>query len=144
MVAAVTLSGGGPGTYPHRYAAGKRQFEEALGCRVIETRHALRDAALIASNPKGSRPKLVVRLRQRRRRGNLGRQSDAMITRRILDAVAELERPSPRVRTRARRSAQSGPAASALEPNRSTYWSRSTNRHSASARCPMAMHTIGE
>src|SRR5688572_22582044 len=51
-VAAVTLSWGGPGTYPHRYAAGKRQFEEEFGCRVIETRHALRDAAWIAANPK--------------------------------------------------------------------------------------------
>jgi muramoyltetrapeptide carboxypeptidase LdcA involved in peptidoglycan recycling len=51
-VAAVTLSWGGPGTFPHRYAAGKRQFEKEFGCRVIETRHALRDAAWIAANPK--------------------------------------------------------------------------------------------
>ena len=43
-VAAVTLSWGGPGTFPHRYATGKRQFEEECECRVIETRHALRDA----------------------------------------------------------------------------------------------------
>ena len=52
IVAAVTLSWGGPGTFPHRYAAGKRQFEEEFGCRVVETRHALRDAAWIAANPK--------------------------------------------------------------------------------------------
>jgi muramoyltetrapeptide carboxypeptidase LdcA involved in peptidoglycan recycling len=52
VVAAVTLSWGGPGTYPHRYAAGKRQFEDEFGCRVVETRHALRDAAWIAANPK--------------------------------------------------------------------------------------------
>jgi muramoyltetrapeptide carboxypeptidase LdcA involved in peptidoglycan recycling len=51
-VAAVTLSWGGPGTFPHRYAAGKRQFEEAFGCRVTETKHALRDAAWIAANPQ--------------------------------------------------------------------------------------------
>ena len=51
-VAAVTLSWGGPGTYLHRYEAGKRQFEEEFGCRVVETRHALRDAAWIAANPK--------------------------------------------------------------------------------------------
>jgi muramoyltetrapeptide carboxypeptidase LdcA involved in peptidoglycan recycling len=51
-VAAVTLSWGGPDTFPHRYAAGKRQFEQQFGCRVIETRHALRDAAWIAANPK--------------------------------------------------------------------------------------------
>lgn len=50
-IAAVTLSWGGPGTYPHRYAAGKRQFEEEFECRVVETRHALRDAAWIAANP---------------------------------------------------------------------------------------------
>ena len=31
-VAAVTLSRGGPATVPHRYAAGKRQFEEEFGC----------------------------------------------------------------------------------------------------------------
>jgi muramoyltetrapeptide carboxypeptidase LdcA involved in peptidoglycan recycling len=52
MVAAVTLSWGGPGACPHRYAAGKRQFEEEFGCRVIETRHALRDPAWIAANPR--------------------------------------------------------------------------------------------
>jgi muramoyltetrapeptide carboxypeptidase LdcA involved in peptidoglycan recycling len=51
-VAAVSLSWGGPATCPHRYAAGKRQFEEAFGCTVVETRHALRDAAWIAENPR--------------------------------------------------------------------------------------------
>ena len=30
-VAAVTLSWGGPGTFPDRYAAGKRQFEQEFG-----------------------------------------------------------------------------------------------------------------
>jgi muramoyltetrapeptide carboxypeptidase LdcA involved in peptidoglycan recycling len=51
-VAAVTLAWGGPGTFPGRYAAGKRQFEQEFRCRVIETRHTLRDAAWIAANPK--------------------------------------------------------------------------------------------
>ena len=51
-VAAVSLSWGGPGTYPHRYQAGKRQFEEAFGVRVVETPHALRDAEWLARNPK--------------------------------------------------------------------------------------------
>jgi muramoyltetrapeptide carboxypeptidase LdcA involved in peptidoglycan recycling len=51
-VAAVSLSWGGPGSCPQRYAAGKRQFEEAFGCTVVETRHALRDAAWIAANPR--------------------------------------------------------------------------------------------
>jgi muramoyltetrapeptide carboxypeptidase LdcA involved in peptidoglycan recycling len=43
---------GWSGRYPDRYAAGKRQFEQKFGCRVIETRNALRDAAWIAANPK--------------------------------------------------------------------------------------------
>jgi muramoyltetrapeptide carboxypeptidase LdcA involved in peptidoglycan recycling len=51
-VAAVTLSWGGAGTFPHRYEAGKRQLQETFGLKVIETRHALRDAAWITSNPR--------------------------------------------------------------------------------------------
>lgn len=51
-VAAISLSWGGPGTFPHRYQAGKRQLEEEFGVRVVETRHALRDAEWIARNPK--------------------------------------------------------------------------------------------
>lgn len=46
------LSWGGPGTFPHRYAAGKRQFEAAFGVRVVETRHALREPEWIARNPR--------------------------------------------------------------------------------------------
>jgi muramoyltetrapeptide carboxypeptidase LdcA involved in peptidoglycan recycling len=52
VVAAVTLSWGGPGRFPHRYQAGKRQLQERFGVRVVETRHALRDAAWIARNPR--------------------------------------------------------------------------------------------
>jgi muramoyltetrapeptide carboxypeptidase LdcA involved in peptidoglycan recycling len=51
-VAAVTLSWGGAGLFPHRYQAGKAQLEAAFGVRVIETRHALRDPNWIAANPK--------------------------------------------------------------------------------------------
>ena len=51
-VAAVSLSWGGPGDCSHRYEAGKRQFEQEFGCRVVETRHARRDAAWIAANPR--------------------------------------------------------------------------------------------
>jgi muramoyltetrapeptide carboxypeptidase LdcA involved in peptidoglycan recycling len=50
-VAAISLSWGGPGAYPHRYEAGKRQLQEALGVEVVETRHALRDPAWLARNP---------------------------------------------------------------------------------------------
>ncbi len=50
-VAAISLSWGGPGTFPHRYEAGKRQFEAEFGVQVVETRHALRDAAWLHRNP---------------------------------------------------------------------------------------------
>ena len=51
-VAAVSLSWGGPGTFPHRYAAGKRQFEEEFGVAVTETEHALREPEWLARNPR--------------------------------------------------------------------------------------------
>ena len=51
-VAAVSLSWGGPGAFPHRYAAGKRQFEEEFGVAVTETAHALRDPDWLARNPQ--------------------------------------------------------------------------------------------
>lgn len=51
-LAAVSLSSGGPGACPARYAAGVRQCEEEFGVRVVPTRHALRDPAWIARNPK--------------------------------------------------------------------------------------------
>lgn len=51
-IAAVALSWGGAALFPHRYAAGKRQLEERFGVRVVETRHALKDAAWLARNPQ--------------------------------------------------------------------------------------------
>lgn len=51
-VAAVSLSWGGPGTFPHRYRAGKDQFEREFGVQVVESRHALRPPEWIAKNPK--------------------------------------------------------------------------------------------
>ena len=51
-VAAISLSWGGPGTFPYRYEAGKRQFEREFGVHVVETRHALRDADWLAKNPQ--------------------------------------------------------------------------------------------
>lgn len=51
-VAAISLSWGGASVFPHRYAAGKRQFEEAFGLKVIETPHALTNAADLAANVK--------------------------------------------------------------------------------------------
>lgn len=52
-VAAVTLSWGGPGTFPHRYEAGKRQFEEAFGVEVVGMPHTLADPHEIAADPAG-------------------------------------------------------------------------------------------
>src|SRR5688572_3064063 len=51
-VAAISLSWGGPGTYPHRYEAGKEQLQNEFGLRIIETPHALREAAWLHNNPK--------------------------------------------------------------------------------------------
>ena len=51
-VAAISLSWGGPGAFPHRYAAGKRQFEAEFGATVIETEHALRAPEWLAKHPK--------------------------------------------------------------------------------------------
>jgi muramoyltetrapeptide carboxypeptidase LdcA involved in peptidoglycan recycling len=50
-VAAVSLSWGGPGTFPHRYEAGKRQLEAALGVEVVEMPHTLADADVLDRDP---------------------------------------------------------------------------------------------
>jgi muramoyltetrapeptide carboxypeptidase LdcA involved in peptidoglycan recycling len=50
-VAAVSLSWGRPGAYPHRYQAGKRQLQDKFGVHVVETPHALHDAAWLRRNP---------------------------------------------------------------------------------------------
>jgi muramoyltetrapeptide carboxypeptidase LdcA involved in peptidoglycan recycling len=47
----VSLSWGGPGTFPHRYEAGKRQLEAAFGVEVVEMPHTLADAATLAADP---------------------------------------------------------------------------------------------
>ena len=51
-VAAISLSWGGPGTFPHRYEAGKRQLQEAFDLEVVETPHALKDADWLHRNPQ--------------------------------------------------------------------------------------------
>ena len=51
-IAAVSLSWGGPATYPQRYQIGKRQFEAEFGLKVIEMPHALRSAEWLADNPQ--------------------------------------------------------------------------------------------
>lgn len=51
-VAVVSPSWGGPGSFPHRYAAGKRQLEETFGLRVVEMPHALSPADHLAKHPE--------------------------------------------------------------------------------------------
>lgn len=51
-VAAVSLSWGGPGTFPHRYQAGKSQLQDEFGLTVFEMPHTLRDAAWLADHPE--------------------------------------------------------------------------------------------
>jgi muramoyltetrapeptide carboxypeptidase LdcA involved in peptidoglycan recycling len=38
--------------FPHRFEAGKRQLAERFGLEVVETRHALREAAWLAKHPQ--------------------------------------------------------------------------------------------
>jgi muramoyltetrapeptide carboxypeptidase LdcA involved in peptidoglycan recycling len=51
-IATVSPSWGGPGSFPHRYAAGKMQLEQAFGVKVVEMEHTLAPAEWIAQNPR--------------------------------------------------------------------------------------------
>ncbi len=51
-VAAISLSWGGPGAFPHRYQAGREQFIREFGVEVVETPHALKDPAWLARHPE--------------------------------------------------------------------------------------------
>ena len=51
-IAAISLSWGGPATFPHRYAAGKHQLQATFGLNVVETRHALKDVDWLARHPQ--------------------------------------------------------------------------------------------
>ena len=51
-VAAISLSWGGPGTFPHRYEAGKQQLQNEFGLNVVETPLTLKDAAWLQNNPE--------------------------------------------------------------------------------------------
>lgn len=50
-VAAVTLSWGGPGAFPSRYAAGKAQLERAFGVTVVEMPLTLASPDRLAADP---------------------------------------------------------------------------------------------
>lgn len=51
-VAAITLSWGGPATFPHRYEAGIRQLQDEFDLQVVETPHALSDDSWLHRNPR--------------------------------------------------------------------------------------------
>lgn len=51
-VCAVSLSWGGPGAFPLRYAAGRRQLEDTFGLQLVESRHALADPEWLADHPQ--------------------------------------------------------------------------------------------
>lgn len=51
-IATVSPSWGGPGAFPHRYAAGKAQLEQRFGVKVVEMAHTLAPAEWIARNPQ--------------------------------------------------------------------------------------------
>ena len=52
LVAAITLSWGGPGTFPYRFEVGKQRLESLFGVQVIPTRHALKSADWLYRNPQ--------------------------------------------------------------------------------------------
>lgn len=51
-LAAVSLSWGGPGRFPHRYEIGKKQLQDEFGVQVVAMPHALREPEWIARNPQ--------------------------------------------------------------------------------------------
>ena len=51
-VAAISLSWGGPGTFPHRYQVGLDQIEAEFDLVVEPTSNALRSAEWLHNNPK--------------------------------------------------------------------------------------------
>ncbi|MEO5808268.1 S66 peptidase family protein [Devosia sp.] len=51
-IATVSPSWGGPGTFPSRYQAGKRQLEETFGVTAVEMQHTLAAADWVSANPK--------------------------------------------------------------------------------------------
>jgi muramoyltetrapeptide carboxypeptidase LdcA involved in peptidoglycan recycling len=51
-VATVSLSWGGPGTFPHRYEAGKSQLQAEFGLTVVEMDHTMRDDSWLQANPQ--------------------------------------------------------------------------------------------
>ena len=51
-IATVSPSWGGPGEFPHRYEAGKRQLEARFGVTIVEMKHTLAFPEWVAGNPQ--------------------------------------------------------------------------------------------
>ncbi len=51
-ICVLSLSRGGPHTFPERYEAGKKQLEEWFWLRVIEWEHTFKDASWLENNPQ--------------------------------------------------------------------------------------------
>lgn len=51
-IATVSPSWGGPGVFPHRYAAGKQYLEDTFGVVVVEMAHTLAPEDWVAANPR--------------------------------------------------------------------------------------------
>jgi muramoyltetrapeptide carboxypeptidase LdcA involved in peptidoglycan recycling len=64
-LAAISLSWGGAGVLPHRYATGVRQLEEAFEVQVVPTRHALKDDVWLTQNPQARADDLMEALSDR-------------------------------------------------------------------------------
>ncbi|MFN7980905.1 MAG: S66 peptidase family protein [Vicinamibacterales bacterium] len=50
-IAAVSVSWGGPGLFPHRFESGRRQLEDTFGVQLVASEHALRDPEWLAAHP---------------------------------------------------------------------------------------------
>lgn len=64
-VATITLSWGGAGDIPYRYAIGKKQIQETFGLEVVETRNALKPSDWIYRNPKARADDLMEALQDK-------------------------------------------------------------------------------
>jgi muramoyltetrapeptide carboxypeptidase LdcA involved in peptidoglycan recycling len=51
-VAVVSLSWGGPDTFPYRYEAGKKQIQDTFGVHVVEMPNTAKSAEYLARNPR--------------------------------------------------------------------------------------------
>ncbi|MFN7985094.1 MAG: hypothetical protein U0Q11_24900 [Vicinamibacterales bacterium] len=61
-IAAVSVSWGGPGLFPHRFEAGRRQLEDVFGVELVASEHALRDPEWLAAHPDARVAPVVTRM----------------------------------------------------------------------------------